>query len=130
LILQRLFGIDVTVDNGLVTLGRKILVWGLLVASGLALVTVGVFFGVARLDDADKWGSVIGALVALLGLPMTVYGVVLARRGLLSSAGQLDTGGGNASQAVRQRVRAGRDAYVAGRDQHFGNGGPRSQGRS
>jgi hypothetical protein len=63
-----------------VTVGKKILVWGLLIIGGLVLVGFGLFFGIARLDDADKWGSVVGATAALLGLPMTVYGLVLARR--------------------------------------------------
>ena len=54
--------------------------WGLLVIGGLVLVGFGLFFGITRLDDADKWGSVVGATTALLGLPMTVYGLVLARR--------------------------------------------------
>ena len=69
------------VDDDAVTVGKKVLVWGLLVIGGLALVGLGGFFGVTRLDDADKWGSVVGATVALLGLPITVYGLVLARRG-------------------------------------------------
>jgi hypothetical protein len=42
-----------------------------LVAGGVAAIGFGMFFAVTRLDDADKWGSVVGALVALLGLPMT-----------------------------------------------------------
>jgi hypothetical protein len=59
---------------------KRILGWVGLLAGGVAAVGLGVFFAVIRLDDADKWGSVVGALVALLGLPMTVYGLMLARR--------------------------------------------------
>lgn len=51
-----------------------------LLAGGCALVVLGVRFPLLRLDDADRWGSVVAALVALVGLPMTVYGLVLARR--------------------------------------------------
>ena len=60
---------------------KNILLWGLLIIGGLVLAASGVYLGVVRLDEADKWGSVAGAVVALLGLPMTVYGIVLARRG-------------------------------------------------
>ncbi|RQX05717.1 hypothetical protein [Micromonospora inaquosa] len=114
----------IRVHDGAVTGGKRVLVWvGLLTA--IALVGAGVFFGVTRLDDADKWGGVVGAVVALLGLPMTVYMTLLARRdtteagpaGKGSDASRQGTGDG-----MRQQVQAGRDAYVAGRDQHFGGG--------
>ncbi|MGV9387391.1 hypothetical protein ACWDRB_67305 [Nonomuraea sp. NPDC003707] len=37
----------------------------------------------AGLDDADKWSSIIGmSLTALIGVPATLYQVVLARRAL------------------------------------------------
>lgn len=107
------------------TVGKKIFVLGLLVTGGLVLVGLGGFFGVTRLDDADKWGSVVGAVVALLGLPMTLYGLVLARRAGHGSATSGPPVSG-ASGEVHQQVVAGRDAYTAGRDQHFGGGGPGS----
>lgn len=63
-----------------VTSPRKTLVWSSLLAFGAVLLGVGVWFAVTRLDAADKWGSVIGSLVAVGGLPMTIYAIVLARR--------------------------------------------------
>ncbi len=59
-----------TFHDGPVTIRKQFLVWALLVIGGLILVGLGVLFGLAHLDDADKWGSVIGALAALLGLPL------------------------------------------------------------
>jgi len=68
---------------------------------------------VTRLDEADKWGSVIGASVALLGLPMTGYGIVLARRqggdhaGGQSVADSVTGGGVTQVRGVRGNVRIG-----------------------
>ncbi|EEP70425.1 hypothetical protein MCAG_00752 [Micromonospora sp. ATCC 39149] len=78
------------------TIGKKkVLLQGLLIVGGLILVGLGGFFGGTRLDDADKWGSVVSALAALIGLPMTGYGIVLARRGSPSpAAGQQAVPGG------------------------------------
>ncbi|MFB9849784.1 hypothetical protein ACFFMR_05250 [Micromonospora andamanensis] len=59
---------------------KRVLVWTSLLVAGCVLVGLGIRFAVLRLDDADKWGSVIAALVAMIGVPMTVYGLVLARR--------------------------------------------------
>jgi hypothetical protein len=117
-----------TVHDGVMTGGKRVLVWVGLGVAGIALVGMGVFFGVTRLDDADKWGSVVGALAALLGFPMTVYGIVLARRGATAAEpGQRSSADrGGAAGAVHQHVRAGRDAYTAGHDQYFG-GGPGSR---
>ncbi|WP_327009724.1 hypothetical protein OHA72_22340 [Dactylosporangium sp. NBC_01737] len=79
------------------------------------LIGVGVLLGMTRLDDADKWGSVIGGIVALVGLPMTAYGLVLARRQRTSAGGQSVTdsaiGGGVAQvRGVRGNVRIGGSA--------------------
>ncbi|WP_182876986.1 tetratricopeptide repeat protein [Microbispora sp. H10670] len=52
--------------------------------AGLALVALGVLLFRAGLDDADKWASVIGVFVGLLGLGLSGYGVVLSRRALRS----------------------------------------------
>jgi hypothetical protein len=78
------------------------------VVAGLMLVVAGaaLWFAAVRLDVADQWGSVAGGTAAVLGLPLTIYGIVLARRG-------------GAAGGVQQRIQPGRDAYVAGRDQYF-----------
>ena len=97
-----------------------------LLALLLAFVTVGliaaaVYFGTQLLDDtkrlaaADQWSSVVAAVIAVLCLPLTIYGLVLARRSPTPTDPETGTG------PVRQHVQAGRDAYIAGRDQHFGN---------
>lgn len=54
--------------------------WGAAIAGGVSLLGFGSAFVVADLDTADKLGSVIGALCALVGLGLSVYGVILARR--------------------------------------------------
>lgn len=68
-----------------------------------------------QLSTADQVASVVAAVVAVLGVPIAVYGVVLARRG----AGPADPPlGGD----LQQKVRSGRDANVAGGDLHIGRG--------
>ncbi|MFI6582806.1 hypothetical protein [Embleya sp. NPDC050493] len=59
--------------------GRDVGVAALVVA-GLGAVGPGVFLAVAGLDDADELASVIGVFVGLVGLGLSVYGIVLARR--------------------------------------------------
>ncbi|MGA4989647.1 hypothetical protein [Nonomuraea bangladeshensis] len=54
------------------------------IASGLVLVALGALLFEAGLDDADKWASVIGVFVGLLGLGLSGYGVVLSRNALRS----------------------------------------------
>jgi hypothetical protein len=95
---------------------RKVLLWTGSVAVGLALIGLGVYFGLAHLDDADKWGSVISAMAALIGLALTVYGIVLARRDPAPGSQSVtdSTIGGRLIQArgVRGNLRIGPD--VAG----------------
>ena len=76
----------VTVDDGGVTGWKRLLARGLWIAGGVALVGLGVFFAFTGLEPAGQWSGVIGAFVGLIGLGVSVYGVVLARRG--SAAGQ------------------------------------------
>jgi len=81
-------------DNTRAPGSKKTFLWGGLLVVGLTLVGAGVWFGLTQLDTADKWGSVIGSLVALIGLPLTIYGVVLARRSstqATSGASQVQT---------------------------------------
>lgn len=49
-------------------------------AGGLAAVGLGVYFAVVGLDEADKLAGVLGLFIAMAGLVLSVYGVVLARR--------------------------------------------------
>jgi hypothetical protein len=60
--------------------------WGSAIVTGLLLAGLGGVFVRAGLDTADKLGSVIGALAAVIGLGCSAYGVVLARRALASPA--------------------------------------------
>lgn len=101
--------------------GRRVGVWVGWLVAGLLAVGGGVWVLVTRLtaeqlSAADQVASVVAAVVALAGFPVAVYGLVLARRGTPGEGGPAGGGG------VRQDVRARRDAYVAGRDQHFGRG--------
>ncbi|MCD0453130.1 hypothetical protein LO762_28695 [Actinocorallia sp. API 0066] len=58
-------------------------VWaGAAVAGGLAVAGLGAWFVKLGLDDADKAASVMGAFVSLLGLVVSGWSVVLARRAL------------------------------------------------
>ena len=84
---------------------------------GAALGGLGVFFAWVGLDAAGQWSDAIGVFVGLIGLAVSVYGVVLARQAVTRPGprGPVGAGGG-----VRQRVDAGRDSFTAGRDQHFG----------
>lgn len=80
-------------------------------AGGLLLIGGGVWGAVADLDAADKIASVVGAVCAVLGLALSAYGVMLARRGS-GAGGQSVTGssvGGGVTQVrgVQGNVRIG-----------------------
>lgn len=90
------------------TQGRRV---GACLASGLVLITGGVWGAVADLDAADKVASVVGGLCAVMGLALSAYGVVLARRGS-GLSGQSVTGstvGGGVTQVrgVQGNLRIG-----------------------
>ena len=59
---------------------KRVLAWVSAIVGGLILVGLGVLFVIAGLDTAGKLSEVIGAFAALIGLALSVYGVVLARR--------------------------------------------------
>jgi hypothetical protein len=91
------------------------------ITGGLALVGLGWFFLTVGLEQADRWASAIGVFVAVAALAVSLFGVVLVYRARRVSHDPGDKAGGSrAAGGVHQRVRAGRDAYTAGRDQHFG----------
>jgi hypothetical protein len=52
----------------------------LLFIGGVGLAGVGIFLAAAGLDEADKWASVFGIFATLVGLGLSAYGLVLARR--------------------------------------------------
>ncbi|GAB2627412.1 hypothetical protein Aab01nite_80800 [Paractinoplanes abujensis] len=84
-------------------------------SASVVLVGVGVAFGLARLQDADMWGSVIGALAGVLGLGLTGYGLTRARRGPAPQVvGRSVVGGGVAQvRGVRGNVRIGGPTVLA-----------------
>lgn len=61
-------------------------VGGLLVGGGL--IGLGVFFHSVKLENADRWASVIGVFVGLVSLTLLAVEFVGARRGSATSAGQ------------------------------------------
>lgn len=96
----------------------RVAVWVLAVLLGLALVGLGVWLGVADLDRADKLASVAGVFVGLVGLVLSVYGVVLARRAVRSSG---DRGDGQVVERVH--ASSGLDVVDAvGGSVHLGAG--------
>jgi len=84
--------VAMTVHDGRMTGGNRVLVWGSAITGGLALIALGAYFVGTGLNRADKLASVIGAFAALIGLGMSVYGVVLTRRSRPQSAGQTVAG--------------------------------------
>jgi hypothetical protein len=50
------------------------------VASGIVLVSGAVALTAARLDAADKWGSVLGGLAGIAGVALSGIGAARARR--------------------------------------------------
>lgn len=62
------------------TRARRVAGWSLSIAAGLLVVGSGLSYVILHLDSADKWGSVAGGLVALLGLPVTVYSLAHLRQ--------------------------------------------------
>ncbi|WP_157518236.1 hypothetical protein [Herbidospora mongoliensis] len=58
----------------------------------LIITVVGVLLFKGGLDSADKWSSVIGMTVTvLIGVPLSLYQTVLARRALMSSTPMVGT---------------------------------------
>lgn len=55
--------------------------WSGAITAGAATAGLAVYLVVAGLDEADKVSSVIALFVGLAGLALTLYDIVLARRG-------------------------------------------------
>ncbi|MEV6159467.1 hypothetical protein AB0L53_54955 [Nonomuraea sp. NPDC052129] len=65
---------------------RRALAWASGAVAVLICTVVGLLLFKAGLDKADKWASVIGmSVTVLIGLPLSVYQMILARRALTSS---------------------------------------------
>ncbi len=65
----------------------RVLVWGGVVAAAAALVGLGGYLAGVGLERADKLAGVIGLFVALVGLGVSVYGLVAGRRGGTAGGG-------------------------------------------
>ncbi|WP_157626864.1 hypothetical protein [Micromonospora maris] len=96
---------------------------------GVLAVVAGVWVLVTQLtadqlSQADQVASVVAAVVAVGGVPLAAYGVILARRALLSPPASGASGGGR----VVQKVRADGDATVAGGNLTVGRGRGRRDG--
>jgi hypothetical protein len=53
--------------------------WIIAVIFGVAVAIGGVYFFIGGLDKADKLGSVIGSLAAIIGLGLSTYSVLQVR---------------------------------------------------
>ncbi|MEV6602846.1 hypothetical protein [Kutzneria sp. NPDC051319] len=71
---------NATVDDGRMTGWRRVLLWAASIVGGVALVALGVFVTVTNPIAAGLWSSVLGAFIGLVGVALSVYGIVLARR--------------------------------------------------
>jgi hypothetical protein len=112
-------------------------VWMGAAVTALAVVGLGVYFAAVGLDKADRLGSVVGALVAVVGLALTVYGLVAgsggggrrvlqdarASGGRISQVGGNQTGSTSSGSGVasevqqRARTRSGGEVSQVGGDQ-------------
>lgn len=89
--------------------------WISLLVGGLVTGALGVIFIVLNLEQADQLASVVGVFVALAGLGVSVYGVVLARRGEASSPAA-SSSSSSASALGTDAITARRERSVAARD--------------
>ncbi|MBT2235778.1 hypothetical protein [Nonomuraea sp. NEAU-A123] len=87
--------------------------WISLLVGGLIAGALGVIFIVLDLEQADQLASVVGVFVALAGLSISIYGVVLARRGEDSSP---DSSPATAPPSSAGTITASGEGSVAVRD--------------
>jgi hypothetical protein len=81
----------------------RVLIWAGAIAGVLALAGLGGYFVTVGLDKADKLGSVVGALIAVVSLGVSVYGLVQDRRDTQPSTAP------NASAQGRRSIAIGGD---------------------
>ncbi|MEH0828306.1 MULTISPECIES: hypothetical protein [unclassified Micromonospora] len=98
-------------DDEVMTRLPKVAPWASILAVGLVVVVLGIYFALRDLDRADKWSSVVGGIVALLGLGLSGYGLLRGRRDGPPSGQVIEstTVGGDAAQIrnVRGDLRIG-----------------------
>ncbi|WP_232290030.1 hypothetical protein [Micromonospora sp. ATCC 39149] len=87
----------------------------MVVVVGVLPMGLGVFLAIQKLDRADKWASVVGVFVGLLGVGFTVIGGVGARRQVGGQSVVDSTIGGGVAQVrgVRGSVRVGPETTPA-----------------
>ena len=116
---------------------RRSCVWTGAALAVAAVAGLGVYFAMVELDKADKLASVVGALVAVAGLALTLYGLMAGPGGAgrrvsqdaFASGGRILQVGGNQTGStssgsgvageVRQRAqtRGGGEVSQIGGDQ-------------
>jgi hypothetical protein len=67
---------------------RRVIPWLGALAGGVVLVGLGAYFVHVGLDRADKLAGVLGAFAGLVGLGLSAYGIVLARRPAWPASGE------------------------------------------
>jgi len=87
------------------------------VAAGVLVAGLGVFFTRVGLNEADQYASVFGVFLALIGLGVSVYSVVLARRALLPSPSPQPSPTGDAAAPTESQAPGGTQVRI-GRDNH------------
>ncbi|MGH3924615.1 MAG: hypothetical protein ACRDTT_17440, partial [Pseudonocardiaceae bacterium] len=91
--------------------------WVVWVAVGVVGVAVGAVMLWLGLDAADKVGSVVGALCGVVGLGLSGYGLVQARRGRPQERAVTNSiTGSNVSAPVVQAGSVGRDVVTGNRN--------------
>lgn len=79
------------------------------IIGGVAVASLGLFLAAAGLDDADKWASVLGLFVAVAGVGLSGYGLVVSRqqRARQAVSGSVVGGGVTQVHGVRGDLRLG-----------------------
>lgn len=72
-------------------MNTRLMIWGGVAVTVLACIGLGVYFGFAGLSKATDLAGIIGMFIAVAGLGVSVWGVIVARGGQ-SADGQFMTG--------------------------------------
>lgn len=84
-------------------MARRVQVWAGAGVTAVAVIGLGGYFAMVGLDEADKVASVVGGLIAVVGLAVAVYGVVappvpgrrVSQQARASGRGQVSQVGGH-----------------------------------